>query len=404
MRICILTHTFPRFEKDYSAPFMDGVARGIASAGNDVFVLTPFTPGFNRFEKEYKIITYKYMPFSSWHKIGYSKTLTNDMGVPLIMYILSPFMYFFGILALLRLVSKEQIEIINAHWILPNGFIAAVVSKLTNVPVVSTLPGSDVYMVKKNFIFGLMGRFSANTSKAITSNSPQLLDDLKSIGIKNNNFKKIIYGVDQDKFRPDNSESKNIRHKLKIKDDSLVILGVGRLVAKKGFEYLIKSSKNVIKKYPKTIFVIVGEGDQRNELESLIKELDLVSNFRLPGWVDYSSLKNYYNFCDIFVLPSVRDAQGNLDDQSVAVVEAMSCGKPIVTTDFPGYRLVVEDKVNGYLVPEKDSLSLEAALVKLLSDKIKLKTMSKNSRNRELDYFTWSKIGQEYTGLFKSLT
>ena len=59
-------------------------------------------------------------------------------------------MFIFGTIALYKLVKKEKIDIVNAHWILPNGFIASVVSKLTEVPVVSTLPGSDVYMADRN--------------------------------------------------------------------------------------------------------------------------------------------------------------------------------------------------------------------------------------------------------------
>src|SRR5687768_12885003 len=109
MKICILTHTFPRHKNDFTAPFMDGLASGLVASGNEVWVLTPFTPGFQRKNDPYEVVTYKYMPFDFLHKIGYSRTLTNDMGVPLLMYILSPFMYIFAIIALLRLIKKVDI-------------------------------------------------------------------------------------------------------------------------------------------------------------------------------------------------------------------------------------------------------------------------------------------------------
>ena len=101
MKICILTHTFPRYKKDFAAPFMDGVAEGIRAAENEVFVLTSFTPGFKRkiTDQKYKIITYKYIFPDSLHRLGYSQTLSNDMELKTVMWLLSPLMYFFGTIA-----------------------------------------------------------------------------------------------------------------------------------------------------------------------------------------------------------------------------------------------------------------------------------------------------------------
>ena len=413
MRICILTHTFPRFPGDTAAPFMDGVAEGIRGAGNEVFVLTPFSPKFRRGKKDqkYKIRTYKYIWPNFLHQLGYSETLTNDMSLKPIVWFLSPFMYFFGTVALYRLVKKEKIEVVNAHWILPNGFIASLVSKLTGVRVVSTLPGSDVYLAGKNPLFSWMARFAARNSEAITSNSPQLLEDLARIVERNSRkriflktrFSAIIYGVYPDKFRPTKKETEKIREEFSVAKKDLVVLGVGRLVAKKGFRYLIEAAPKVLKKYPKIVFVLIGEGDQRKELEGLADKLGVKENFRLPGWVDYKRIVDYFNFADIFILPSVRDEEGNLDDQSVSVVEAMATGLPVITTNFPGYKIVVRDKENGFLVPEKDKEKIAEAITKLASSNSLRKKMGKKSRELVVKKFSWQAVGREYTNLFKSV-
>lgn len=413
MKVCILTHTFPRFKKDVAAPFMDGVADGIRRAGNEVFVLTPFHPRFKRKNKDqkYKIITYKYIFPKSLHKLGYSETLTNDMRLKPLMYILSPFMYFFSVVSLYKLVKKENIDLINAHWILPNGFIASIVSKISGVPVVSTLPGSDVYMAEKNGLFSAMARFAARTSAAVTSNSPQLLDDLARISEKDTKkrreikekFSPIIYGVDPKKFKPLKTRKERIRKQFKIGKNHTIVLGVGRLVAKKGFKYLIQAAPNILKKYPNTTFVLIGEGDQRKELEGLAKKLKVFKNFKFPGWVNYKDMVYYMNFADIFILPSVRDEEGNLDDQSVSVVEAMACAKPIITTNFPGYKIVVKDKENGFLVNEKKPKEIERAINKLLSSKPLQQKMGKKSRELIVNHFSWQAIGKQYTRLFSTL-
>ena len=413
MKICILTHTFPRFEKDVAAPFMDGVATGMVENKNEVIVLTPFSSKFSKFlkSKKYKLVLYKYAPFKSWHKLGYSETLTDDKTLKFTNLLLSPFMFTFGILALYKLVKKEKIDIINAHWILPNGFIACVVSRLTGVPVVSTLPGSDVYMADRNNLYRYMAKFASETSKAISSNSPQLLVDLAKIceklGTKKGLIQKksypIMYGVDPKKFYPTTKNITSIRKKLKILGDNIIISSVGRLVSKKGYKYLVEAAPKIIKENKKVIFAIFGEGDQRKELEKRVLELGLEDNFRFPGWVKYDEILYYQNLGDIFILPSIRDEEGNLDDQSVSVVEAMACAKPIITTDFPGYRIVMRNGRNGYLVPEKNAQKMSQAIIKLIGSPKLRDDMGKTSRELVLNHFSWDSIGKEYTFLFEKL-
>lgn len=405
MKVCILTHTFPRFIGDSAAPFMDGVASGIQKSGNEVFVLVPFDPGVREklLGRKYKVITYKYIFPDFLHKLGYSRTLTNDRQLKFVVYLLAPLMFFCQFLVLLKLVKKDDIDLISAHWILPNGFVASLVSAITGVPVVSTLPGSDVYLAQKNFIFSLMAKFSARISAAITSNSPQLLEDLAELGAERDKFSTIIYGVDPKIFRPDRAGSLKLRKQFAIDKNTIIILGVGRLVAKKGFRFLIESAPQVLQKYNKVVFIIVGDGDQKEELENLAVKLKVKEKFLFPGMIDYHSLIDFYNLADIFILPSIRDDSGNLDDQSVAVVEAMACGKPIITTNFPGYRLVVEDGVNGFLVPEKNSLKIADALIKLIKSQQLRERMGKKSRQLVVEKFSWDKIGQKYSQLFQKI-
>lgn len=403
MRICVFTHTFPRFDKDVAAPFMDGVAGGILRAGNEVFVLAPFSPLFRKTKRDYHLVTYKYIYPESLHKLGYSETLSDDKKLKPISVFLSPFLVIFGTIALYRLVKKEEIDLINAHWILPNGFMAAIVSKLTGVPVVSILPGSDVYMAGKNFLYKMMAKFATATSKVVTSNSSQLLNDLAKItGVSlTGKSEVIIYGVDPGKFKPDFKNNLDLRKKLSIAKKAVIVLGVGRLVAKKGFRYLIEAAPKVLTKYPDVNFVVVGDGDQRSLLEDLAKEKGVYDSFRFTGAINYEKLKDYYNLADIFILPSIRDEKGNLDDQSVSVIEAMSCGKPAIATDFPGYRKVIENGNTGLLFPEKNSKDIAKGLSRLICSKTLRQNMGRSARNRVVRDYSWTNIGNQYSSVFK---
>jgi ubiquinone/menaquinone biosynthesis C-methylase UbiE len=253
-----------------------------------------------------------------------------------------------------------------------------------------------------------MARFATKHSIHVTSNSPQLISDLIDINTHEAKIKEelllktspIIYGVDPKKFFPTTKWKRRISKQFNIPLTDRVIVAVGRLVAKKGFRYLIEAAPAILKKYPSTKFVVIGEGDARSDLEERVQHLGIKDSFRFPGWVDYAALIHYYNYSDIFILPSIRDQDGNLDDQSVSVIEAMSCGKPIVTTDFPGYKLVVRDGVNGYLVPEKNSRAISKSIIALLKSPILRRKMGQASRKLVQTNFSWPKIGEQYTKLF----
>jgi glycosyltransferase involved in cell wall biosynthesis len=129
----------------------------------------------------------------------------------------------------------------------------------------------------------------------------------------------------------------------------------------------------------------------------------LNANFRFPGWVKYDEMLYYQNLGDVFILPSIRDEEGNLDDQSVSVVEAMACAKPIVTTDFPGYKIVVENGKSGFLVPEKRSDLIAVALNKIILSRKRATSMAKRSRYLAENKLSWGVIGHDYSNLFKRL-
>ena len=230
MNVCVLTHTFPRNKEDSAAAFMKEFCDGLVEAGAKVSVVIPYDLKFNRVSDNFKIITYKYIWPISFHLLGYSRTMNKDVSLRKRAYFLLPLMLIFGTLALYRTVKKEKIDIINVHWILPNGLMALIVSYLTKVPYVITLPGTDVYLAYKYKIFGFVARFIARRSSGIISNSLWHLDRMLKIGVKG--VKTAVYGypVDTLYFKP---IKKGLDKYLKmhgLKDRDFIILAVGRLV------------------------------------------------------------------------------------------------------------------------------------------------------------------------------
>ena len=402
LNICEFTHVFPRFPTDTEAAFMIGLCEQLAAQGNQVFVLTAYDTKFNwkGCNKNFSIRAYKYIFPNRFHVLGYSRTLRGDIEFIKSTYLLAPFMFFFGFLNLLRLVKEKKIDVIHAHWILPNGFIAALVSKITKVPVVISLPGSDVFIAEKHPFLRPLARFAFNTAKSITTNSPHLADSLVKLGADPKKFQVIIYGVEPDKLRPTDEHIQELRSKFNIGRDELVVLAVARLVYKKGLGHLIRAIPEVLKKRKDVKFIIVGDGEQRQELEGLRDELQVADNLIFAGRIERDHILHYYNLADIFVMPSIRDQAGNLDDQSVSLVEAMACGKPVIATNFAGYQIVVKDGENGFLVNEKDNAQIAEAIIKLADSDEMRHSLGKKSRELVESRFCWREIAKTYIECF----
>lgn len=396
MRICVLAHSFPRNEKDVAAAFMKGLCDGFVEAGNEVVVVTPFDKNFNRSGDPFKIVTYKYIWPDALHLLGYSQTMEADIKLRKRAYFLLPFMLFFGTLALLKTVKKERVDVINVHWILPNGPMALIISKMTGVPYVVTLPGTDAYLARRFKVFGWVARLVANNAAGVLSNSSFILKRIMDLGVRNLPTGVISYPSDAVYLKPSRAGVETLRDKLGIARESFVILAVGRLVYKKGFEYLIKSMPVIVKKYPQTRLVIGGEGDLMSQLKELARNLKVSRQILFVGTINRDEILKYYNLADVLVAPSIVDKYGNVDGGPVVSFESMACGKPQIATDILGVADYIKDGVNGYKVPQKDSKAIAAAILKLMESKAVREKMGRVNRELIMDALNTKAIGVKY--------
>ena len=131
---------------------------------------------------------------------------------------------------------------IHAHWLLPNGFFGAVASRLLDIPLVVSIPGSDALVAGQNPLFRAMTRFTLDQAGLITANSHALRDvAVQELGADPARFDLIIYGVDPNALRPDPTGTSEFRAGLGIPDDALLLLAVGRMVYKKGFDIALRA-------------------------------------------------------------------------------------------------------------------------------------------------------------------
>jgi len=180
--------------------------------------------------------------------------------------------------------------------------------------------------------------------------------------------------VDCEKFHK--TDPAIFRKKHGVDENDKVIGFAGRLVREKGLEYLIKAIPGVKKEFPNIKCLIVGEGEkiaggrkesEKEKLSRTVEELDLAKEVFFLGHIPNEELPEFYSACDVFVLPSVDP----LESFGIVQVEAMLCGCPVIATDIPGVRQVLEKTGMGILVKPENADDLEKAILSLLSDRDK---------------------------------
>ena len=178
-----------------------------------------------------------------------------------------------------------------------------------------------------------------------------------SLGADPEKIELLYNGVDLDRFKPLTGVRDDVRRKLGIAKNAVVVITVRRLVYKNGVDTLIDSAEIAIKKNPRLVFLVVGEGPDFVEVKAKIEQLGIGSNFRLTGFVSDEDLPLYYNAADFFVLPS-KSGEG----LPLVALEAMACGLPVVATNVGGISEIMTEDYGKIVPPDSPDALAEAVL------------------------------------------
>ena len=392
MKVCILSHAYPRFPDDTTAPFVELTGETLQKHDVDVTVLLPDTPHFERSEEDHNVTlqTYRYFFPRRLQLLGYSNTLVNDCSLKKYVYLLAPFLFLSGIFHLFWLTRKHRFTLIHAFWLLPNGFIGAVICRLCKIPLMVALRGSDMLVSKQNVIFKWMARWTLKQASMVTSVTPSFFPDLENFGIPKEKRRLILNGSHPNLFpSPSKKRLIEMRKKYSIPENGLVILGLGRIVLKKGFDLLIRALPEVRKRIPHVKVIIGGDGSDLPRLKTLATDLSVSDIVEFPGTINRGDVPDYFHLCDLFVLPAIFDPSGNVDGCPNVILEAMACGKPVVASAISGIPYVVKDGETGILVEEKNIPQLISALITFLTDREKCLRFGVAGRQRILNELTW---------------
>lgn len=288
-----------------------------------------------------------------------------------------------------QIIRTNHIDILHCHQYTPWVY-GALAAAFTNTQVIFTEHGRfypDKTSFKRRLINPLLNLLT-NKITAISSATKQSLVDYEFL--PKHKIKVIYNGIEP--LACDQQTIAQLRHQLNISEGDLVLGTIARLDPIKNHQMMLAAFGLALKKYPNLKLVVVGDGEERQRIETTIQTMNLQDKVILTGYITQPN--NYLALFDIFLLSSFSEGT------SMTLLEAMSLAKPCVVTDVGGNREVIIDNQNGLVTTNDDVTEFCEAIEMLLSNPSRLSTMASNAKKHFLNTFTHCAMFQHYQAIY----
>jgi glycosyltransferase involved in cell wall biosynthesis len=403
--VVMVTTSYPRFPGDSVGTFMEPIAKHVAARGHEVHIVAPWHPRITRGKVEDGVHFhfFHYAPVASLNVFGYAAGLQADVKLKSAAWMAAPLALAAGWFKAMRVAQKRGATVMHGHWVVPGGVIAAAARPA--LPLVVSLHGSDVFVAERTPPAGVAARRVFARAGAVTACSADLAQRAIALGADPARVEVVPYGVDAARFAPTPGTRTAMRGRITITSEPLIV-AAGRLVRKKGFEYLIDAMAAL----PGAHLAIAGEGDLDRELRDRAAASSAHGRIHFLGNVAQDDVAAWFGAADVVAIPSVRDDSGNVDGLPNTVLEALASGTAVVATPAGGIASVVRDDETGALVPERDVGALSAAIRALLADPARRQRLGAGGRAAVESRHGWGAAAARFEAAyeralaFKSLT
>jgi len=357
------------------------LSKGLQEAGHEVFIFCPSYPNWE--EKEKNVFRYKSFCFNY-----------------------DDFLYAIPVPPLSKMedvVRSLSLDIIHSHQPFSLGWEATKFGRKLNIPVVLTyhIKYTDYY----HYVMLIPKKISQKIIRYIVNRNCRKCDAViaPSGAIKqllfDDGIKKSVYvipsGIDIDQFAEDAGRRTELRGKYGVKENEVLLVTASRVVPEKNIDFLVRAFAIIRKTRKDAKLMIVGEGSFRDELEALVKELQLEDCVIFTGLLDKEGMIAHYQAGDIFVFASLTETQG------LVAVEAMAAGLPVVAVKASGIEDMIKSGQDGILTDNTED-NFAANTVRLIEDGELRNKMSASARinAREFCIAPWA---NKIVALYKDL-
>lgn len=315
---------------------------------------------------------------------GWLCDATQGLGIPTSVIGIDGAFDFGWARAFAALVRREHVAVIHAHEFTANSY-GSLMGRLLGVPVVATVHGKSYFAdrAKRRMAY----RYVSRVSRMIAV-SQDLKDFIvRRAGVAERRVGVIYNGVDAP-APPPAERASGVRAGLGLEAFEHVIGVVGSLYPVKGHAHLIRALPEILRAFPKTVLLVVGQGQLEQSLKAEAASLRLGAHVRFLGLRD--DVPALLSLLDAFVLPSLSEGL------SMALLEAMAAGIPVVATRVGGNPEVVVDGDTGFLVEAESPGSIADGVVRLLRDKGQAAHMGESGRRRVHEKFSFTATIEQY--------
>ncbi len=390
MNVLFLTSTLPRFEGDHQAPFVleQATAWKQARPDDNLYILAPHDAQAATAEQNNgnSVQRFRYMWPVQWQRLAYPAIMPNLRRNPLLALQI-PFYLWAQYRAAKRLIKDHNIDLIYAHWVMPQGVVAQRLNRSTGVPYILQNHSSDLAVFQKLGRFGtLLARriltnaqafFCVNINQRHTAQEivPGLLCNVLPMGV-----------AMQVSDAPDLTESDNYKYALGT---------ISRLSRKKGINHLIAAAEMMAKAGHRPKIAIAGDGEDADSIKAMPEESDVT----FTGFITGDEKQQFFDDCFSMIFSSVS-TNGDVEGLPVSVLEAMAAGKPIIASRDTNITLLEEwpemaDCIE-LLDDPADATAFADAIKRLLSRGSKTVANHAKVLSRIANRYRWDQLIGEY--------
>jgi len=298
-------------------------------------------------------------------------------------------MYFNLFFKSLSLALTHRFDAIHAGRALPEGLTAWAVARLTFRPLVIYAHGEELTTWGRGGKYQAM-RFALRHADHVIANSEFTRDELVKMDVNPARITLIYPGVDVARFRP-GLACADLRESVGVADTGKLILSVGRLSRRKGFDQVIRALPTLVDAGLDVQYTLIGIGEDQDYLLGLAHEHGVADRIHLLGHVSADDLPRWYNACDVFAMPN-REINGDTEGFGMVFIEAAACAKPVLAGQAGGTASAVVNEVTGLRVDGASTQAVIQGLHRLLYDTAWATGLGQAGLQRVKRQFAWERV------------
>ncbi|HOP64688.1 MAG TPA: glycosyltransferase family 4 protein [Spirochaetota bacterium] len=321
-------------------------------------------------------------------RIFFRKSRDAATFISMLSYVVTGF--FKGI----KLARKNRYDVINTHFAVPSGPLGYIISALFRIPNVLSLHGGDIYDPSKklsphdSFFFSRVVKFILNRADRIVAQSTNTRDNAVKYYSPNKDVEIVPLA-----FHPP-EPVRATRKELGLNKDDFYVITVGRLIKRKSLQTLIRALGKI--KTKKVKLLIMGDGPEKEYLESVVAENGVQDRVTFLGFLDDNDKYRYLKSSDIFALTSLHEGFG------IVFMEAMHIGIPIVCTNHGGQVDFLSNRENAILINVGDEEMCSRGILELMKDEKLYKKIVANNRKKIREFYA-ENVASKYIDIFNEI-